>query len=276
MPHSPGIVLATDRDDNGSCWQRRRCARCHGALLVVLALRGDGPQDSAGCHRAARETDLPFKQPIRERGTTEGVSELGSTGMELFAIGGWDRSAGANSVVRDFCRMKLMTQVKTQIPHPLTDHLPALLRGLRVTTPAVGVLLPIFIGEHRGTRTSMQIERYHISRCESSLGKGSKEQFVDQSFSQSAHWTLCCACRMGSDHHATPLFSRTNDQLRTIVEQTGGAAFRMGRRLDRGGVGDGPAPQVDQGVDSLCRASHRRTLPDPPRPPHCHNDHPGG
>ncbi len=93
---------------------------------------------------------------------------------------------------------------------------------------------------------------------------------------QSAHRTLCRACRMGSDHHATPLFSRTNDQLRTIVEQTGGAAFRMGRRLDRGGGGDGPAPQVDQGADSLCRASHRRTLPDPPRAPHCHTAHPGG
>lgn len=198
--------------------------------------------------------------------------------MELFAIGGWDRSAGANSVVRDFCRMKLMTQLKTHIPHPLTDHLPALLRGLRVTTPAVGVLLPICIEVRAPGHSHLDArrERSHISRCESSLGKGSKEQFVDRSFSQSAHRTLCRACRMGSDHHATPLFSRTNDQLRTIVEQTGGAAFRMGRRLDRGGGGDGPAPQVDQGADSLCRASHRRTLPDPPRAPHCHTAHPGG
>jgi hypothetical protein len=128
--------------------------------------------------------------------------------------------------------MKLMAQVEAQIPHPLTDPLPALLPGSRMTTPTVGVLFQIFIGEHRFKSAPMQIQRHHISSRESSLWQRCKEQFVDESLTRGAHRTLCRSrSRMGSDHDPTPLSRGADDETRTIVEQTRGAAFRMARLL---------------------------------------------
>jgi hypothetical protein len=45
-------------------------------------------------------------------------------------------------------RMKTMTQFQTQIPHPLADYLPEFLPTLAVRTPAIRVLLLIFIGKN--------------------------------------------------------------------------------------------------------------------------------
>jgi hypothetical protein len=42
-------------------------------------------------------------------------------------------------------RSEDMTQFETEIPHPLTDHLPDFLPGGRVTAPAVGILLLVFV-----------------------------------------------------------------------------------------------------------------------------------
>jgi hypothetical protein len=128
--------------------------------------------------------------------------------------------------------MKLLAQLEAQIPHPLTDQLPALLPGRGVTTPAVGVLFQICIGEHCFKSAPMQIQPHHISRRESCLGQSGKEQFVDQSFTRGAHRTLCRSrSRMGSDDDPTALTAGADEQTRTIVEQTPGAAFRMDRLL---------------------------------------------
>ena len=44
-------------------------------------------------------------------------------------------------------RMKLMAQFQAQVPHPLADDLPCLLTTRGVTTPAIRVLLQVFIGQ---------------------------------------------------------------------------------------------------------------------------------
>jgi len=59
-----------------------------------------------------------------------------------------------------------MTQFETEVPEPLRDDLPRLLSGGRVTTPAIWVLLAIFIGKLRLEGATMQVQGDHIGRRE--------------------------------------------------------------------------------------------------------------
>ncbi len=58
-------------------------------------------------------------------------------GLLLFGLG----SGGSKLGGPHRGRLQLMTQLQTEVPHPLTDNLPRFLATGRVTTPAIRVLL---------------------------------------------------------------------------------------------------------------------------------------
>jgi hypothetical protein len=76
----------------------------------------------------------------------------------------------------------MLSKFETQIPHPLAENLPEFLSASTLRTPAVRVLLPIFIGEDRFKRSPVQIEVQHIFGGESRGRKSRDKQFVDHSF----------------------------------------------------------------------------------------------
>jgi hypothetical protein len=158
--------------------------------------------------------------------------------------------------------MKLMTQFQAQIPHPLADHLPKLLAPRRMTTPAVGVLFHVLIGEHGFERATMEVESQHKSLRESALWQHGKEEFVDDSFTGASDATLGRSGGMSGNHDPAPGALWGDDQLRTIVEQTCCSAFRMDGLLSLSEAGGEPGLLPDQGGCSLCRASQRAGLPD--------------
>lgn len=72
-----------------------------------------------------------------------------------------------------------MTQFQPQVPHPLRDDLPGVLSSRRVTTPAIGILLLVFIGEHWFKGATMQIQCHHIGGGEPVLRELGEKEFVD-------------------------------------------------------------------------------------------------
>jgi hypothetical protein len=51
-----------------------------------------------------------------------------------------------------------MAQLQTHVPEPLVDDLPPFLTASRVTTPAIGVLLDVFISQGIFKGAAMQVE----------------------------------------------------------------------------------------------------------------------
>src|SRR5438067_1058166 len=65
---------------------------------------------------------------------------------------------------------------RSLVPQPLREDLPALLAPGSMRTPAIRILLLIFIRENTLERSPMQVEIYHIGRGERSLWQGGIEQ----------------------------------------------------------------------------------------------------
>ena len=74
---------------------------------------------------------------------------------------------------------KALADFQAEIPDPLAEDLPELLptRGMR--TPAIGILLDVFIGQNRFKGPAMQIQIQHIFGGKSRSGKSGDEQFVN-------------------------------------------------------------------------------------------------
>jgi hypothetical protein len=72
-----------------------------------------------------------------------------------------------------------MPQFQAEIPHPLRDHLPAFPPPGGVATPAIGVLLVVFICQSRQISSTMQVEFDNISSSEGLLRQVREEEFVD-------------------------------------------------------------------------------------------------
>src|SRR5260370_42680511 len=73
-------------------------------------------------------------------------------------------------------RSKLMAQLQAQVPDPLRDDLPGFLPDGLLRTPAIRVLLQVFIGEDILQRSTMQGECDHINRRESPLLQVGQEE----------------------------------------------------------------------------------------------------
>jgi hypothetical protein len=74
-------------------------------------------------------------------------------------------------------------------------------------TPAVGVLLPVFIGTQRGTRATMQGEGQHIGGRERVLRQMGKKEFVDHALAGVTNAALFLGRRLGG-HHDTAAHAR--------------------------------------------------------------------
>src|SRR5215469_14294704 len=98
-------------------------------------------------------------------------------------------------------------------------------------TPAVGVLLLVFIGKSRFKRPAMQVEGYHLGGDESALGQIRQEQLVDNARAGEANTTLLLGGRMGRHHDPNQLPLRAQRQLRTIVEGAADSTLRMSQLL---------------------------------------------
>jgi hypothetical protein len=100
-----------------------------------------------------------------------------------------------------------------------------------MATPAIGILLEVFIGKCIFKRATMQVEGHNITRGEPILRQVCQEQFVDDPITSHSHSTFARRCRMCGDHDPARLLRRTQSQARTIVESTLGPAFGMGEVL---------------------------------------------
>jgi len=77
----------------------------------------------------------------------------------------------------------------------------------------------------------VEVESQHISSCESAWWQHGKEEFVDDSFTGASHATLGRSGGMSGNHNPASEALWGDDELRTVVEQTGCSAFRMDGRL---------------------------------------------
>lgn len=77
----------------------------------------------------------------------------GGSGMRWDGGQGWSEFGGTHGI-----RVKLMAQFQTQVPHPLRKDLPELLAQRRVRTPAIWILLQVFIGERIFEGPAMQVK----------------------------------------------------------------------------------------------------------------------
>jgi len=76
-------------------------------------------------------------------------------------------------------RGELLPQFEAKVPDPLTQDLPECLSIGAMGTPAVRILLQIFVGEDRLKRASVQVEVEHIRAGKRKPGKGAHKQLVD-------------------------------------------------------------------------------------------------
>jgi hypothetical protein len=115
--------------------------------------------------------------------------------------------------------LKLMTQFQTEVPYPLAQDMPALLTPGRVTTPAIGVLLDVFISQSIFKRAAMQVERHHIRSRKAVLGESRQEEFIDDPGAGDSDPTFGSSSGMSRDDEADLLASSAQGLIRTVVER---------------------------------------------------------
>src|SRR6266516_5938814 len=100
-----------------------------------------------------------------------------------------------------------------------------------MTTPAVRILLLVFIGKDGGVSTTMQVECHHVGGGERLLREIGQEQFVDNSGAFDAHPALRFPGWMGCHDDITPLSLWSYSYVRTIVERAHQGTFRAAKLL---------------------------------------------
>src|SRR5216684_8302927 len=119
-----------------------------------------------------------------------------------------------------------MTQFQAEVPDPLTDNLPRFLSGGRMRTPAVGVLLPVFVGKHRFKGTTMQVEGHYIGGGEGVLRQLREKEFVDQALASVTDAALCLGSRVGGHHDAAAAALWSHRHIGAVIELAHQATFR--------------------------------------------------
>jgi hypothetical protein len=89
---------------------------------------------------------------------------------------------------------------RSLVPHPLADDLPGLLTARGMTTPAIRVLLQVFIGQGIFKGAAMEIQGHDIARRERVLRQLRQEEFTDNACAGHSHPTLTSRCWMRGDH----------------------------------------------------------------------------
>jgi hypothetical protein len=119
----------------------------------------------------------------------------------------------------------LMTKFQPEVPHPLRDNLPGFLSGGRVTTPAVGVLLVVFIGEYWFKGTPMQVKRHHVGGGEGVLREISEKEFVDHPFACVTDAALFLGCWVGGHDDTAAVTCLPHRDIGAVVELAQQATF---------------------------------------------------
>jgi hypothetical protein len=117
----------------------------------------------------------------------------------------------------------MLSAFQAEIPDPLAQDLPAFLPTGGVRAPAIGVLLLIFVCEHRLNGTSMQIEIKHISGSKGPLRHGREELLVDGPVAHHANGRWGGTGRMGGENHAYNGSCRRERNIQAIEQSTTGA-----------------------------------------------------
>jgi len=101
-------------------------------------------------------------------------------------------------------------------------------------TPAIRLLLFVFIGEDGLKSSSMEVESKHISRGKGTLWESGKEEFVNALIAGDADGGSRRGCRVSSNDDPASGACWSKKDIRTIEEGTLGSRFGMGRLLIRG------------------------------------------
>ena len=158
-------------------------------------------------------------------------------------------------------RFQPMPQFQAEIPHPLRNHLPALLPPGGVATPAIGVLLVVFICQSRQIGSAMQIHLDDISSSERLLRQVREEEFVDDACPCDANATLLGAGWVGCHHHAQPHALGSHWHFWAVVEAAYCLTLQSAAGTDQGADAGAPGPADDQVRCTLCHELQKRIRP---------------
>src|SRR6266567_2822636 len=114
---------------------------------------------------------------------------------------------------------------------PLAEDLPEFLSASGMRTPAVRVLLAVFIRQHRFKGPSMQIQVQHIFRRESEGRKSGDKQLVDHPLALHPNGWGRGGCRMGCDNQAQTRPAWGQGNFKAIVQGARRSALRMSTLL---------------------------------------------
>ena len=98
-------------------------------------------------------------------------------------------------------------------------------------TPAVGVLLLVFIGQHWFKGPTMQVECHHIGGGERVLRKMSEKEFVDDAIASVTDAALFRGRWMGGYHDAAAHALWPHRDIGAVVELAHQATFRAAELL---------------------------------------------
>ena len=128
----------------------------------------------------------------------------------------------------------MLSAFQAEIPDPLAEDLPELLPTGRMRTPAVGILLDVFIGENGFKGPAMQIQVQHIFGGKSGSGQPGDEQFVDHAIALLPNgWGSGCG-GMSGDNQPHTRSTSGQGHVWTIVKGAGGSTFWVGTHLHGG------------------------------------------
>ena len=105
-----------------------------------------------------------------------------------------------------------------------------------MTTPAIRVLLQVFIGQGIFKGAAMQIQGHDITRRERVLRQLRQEEFIDDASTGNADPALRRPGGMGRDHHSAPESRRPDGYIRAVVKGAYHLAFRSAELLVWGEV----------------------------------------
>ncbi len=112
-----------------------------------------------------------------------------------------------------------MAQFQAEIPHPLAHDTPCLLSTSGVTTPAIWILLFVFISQSCFKRAAMQVEGHHIRRSKGTLWEIGQEEFIDDACTGNPDPTPGGAGRVSCNDETDELSCFAQRLVRAVIER---------------------------------------------------------
>jgi hypothetical protein len=212
-PQTP-ILFSTVlmRDQDFVCWTPQGSIRLEGKVSSREAASFPGGGDSGGSipRRGSRRSKGGWRHGLLGVLLREGRRKLG----------------GAQRL-----RSKFVPQFESEVPGPLGHDLPDFLPPGRVTTPAIRLLLDVFVFQGRFKGTAMQVKRHDIRGGEGTLGEIGQEEFIDHAVADNSDLPFLFLFGWGgmgrhNDAHERSVF--TQALIRAVIEHAADPAFWAG------------------------------------------------